>query len=81
MAKLNVVHKLIGLGRVHSFMFYSGSGRVRSLHLWVGSTKSVSSFSKYSVHKSGNRRIDAWTDEGTDGQAKNIMSPPTSLAW
>ena len=36
MAKLKVMYKWVGLGRVQSFMFYSGSGRVGSLHLWVG---------------------------------------------
>jgi len=39
MAKLKVVHKWVELGRVQSFMLTLGrvgSGRVGSLHLWVG---------------------------------------------
>ena len=34
MAKLKVVHKWVGLGRVQSFMLILG--RVGSLYLWVG---------------------------------------------
>jgi len=42
MAKLKVVHKWFGLSRVHSFMFYSGSGKVYVTALVgrVGSRKS-----------------------------------------
>ena len=37
MAKLKVVHKWVGLGRVQSFMLIChGCGGVGLLHLWVG---------------------------------------------
>ena len=76
MGKLKVKHKWVGLGRVQSFMFYSGSGWVTSLVSRVGSGREnwthvqrwlswLSFLSKYRVPKIVSIRMDGWQDERT----------------
>jgi len=46
-------------------------------HLCQFASKLVHMFSKYHVHNFGDRR----TNGQMNGQAENIMLPPTSLVW
>jgi len=50
-------------------------------HSYQFASKSVHSFSKHRVHKSGNRQTNERTDRRTDEQPDNIMPPPASLVW